>query len=189
MCLSQPGLFHLAYCSPVPSMLSRKVGAPSFLLKISKYISNSEKTIELWMVSLKFSWGGRWWRRCWHCTWLRKLLRTSFFLSPSFTPYDNYHPLCVCFSLFLLFLCSPHRHTHTHTHTHTPPSPPPLLPTNLLGPLSHFWSMQPLPSPSLVSLASHICILIDHPGHICTHKTKIILSTHLYKEAEKSVKQ
>ena len=32
ICLSPPGLFHLAECSPVPSMLSQRVGAPSFPL-------------------------------------------------------------------------------------------------------------------------------------------------------------
>ena len=32
VCLSLPGLFHLAWCSPVPSMLLQRVEAPSFSL-------------------------------------------------------------------------------------------------------------------------------------------------------------
>ena len=32
ICLSLPDLFHLAQCSPIPSMLLRRVGAPSFFL-------------------------------------------------------------------------------------------------------------------------------------------------------------
>ena len=32
ICLSPPGLFHLAQCSPVPSMMSQRAGAPSFSL-------------------------------------------------------------------------------------------------------------------------------------------------------------
>ena len=32
ICLSPPGLFHLAECSPVPSMLLRRVGVPPFFL-------------------------------------------------------------------------------------------------------------------------------------------------------------
>ena len=34
ICLLPPGLFHLAQCSPVPSMQSGRVGAPSFFLLI-----------------------------------------------------------------------------------------------------------------------------------------------------------
>ena len=32
ICLSLTGLFHLAQCSPVPSMLPQRIGAPSFFL-------------------------------------------------------------------------------------------------------------------------------------------------------------
>ena len=35
VCLSPPGLFHLAQCSPDPPMLSWRVGAPSFFLLCS----------------------------------------------------------------------------------------------------------------------------------------------------------
>lgn len=43
--------------------------------------------------------------------------QNTIFFSPQFTPFGNYHPLCVCFSFFLLILWSPHTCAHTHAHT------------------------------------------------------------------------
>ena len=52
ICLSPPGLYHLAQCSPDPSMLSRRIRAPSFFLlhsiplhKIKSYTSCYENNI------------------------------------------------------------------------------------------------------------------------------------------------
>lgn len=77
--------------------------------------------------------------------------QNTIFFSPQFTPFGNYHPLCVCFSFFLLILWSPH--TCAHTHTHSPTSSSSWVSLSLL----FFAVLQPFPFSSLVSLGfSHL---------------------------------
>ena len=50
ICLSLPALFHIAYCSPVPSTLSQRVGAPSFFLLHRSPLCKC--TIVFWSIHL-----------------------------------------------------------------------------------------------------------------------------------------
>ena len=55
ICPSQPGLFHLAQCSPVPSMLLQRVYAPSFSLHSAHQQTSGSKNYDIftqWVISI-----------------------------------------------------------------------------------------------------------------------------------------